>query len=201
MARSDTLKKNGHEEVHLENVSPTPPDRQPNRSSWTDTSPTNPQNWPVWKKNAQILMVAFHSMAATFMAAGIIPAYDIMAERYNVTVPQASYLTSVQVRDIFTSSSLDRVNFFPFYVERIARLTSIIHTDLAFRNLSPFLETYYLYLRTIPCFPVFGPWKYGLQYRRSTLYNLRDTNGHSSAHCSPHFSSYWDRQRCDHGAV
>ncbi|GLA81747.1 hypothetical protein AtubIFM56815_005407 [Aspergillus tubingensis] len=97
MARSDTLKKNGHEEVYLENVSPTPPDQQPNRSSWTDTSPTNPQNWPVWKKNAQILMVAFHSMAATFMAAGIIPAYDIMAERYNVTVPQASYLTSVQI--------------------------------------------------------------------------------------------------------
>ncbi|GLA62965.1 hypothetical protein AtubIFM54640_004102 [Aspergillus tubingensis] len=97
MARSDTLKKNGHEEVYLENVSPTPPDQQPNRSSWTDTSPTNPQNWPVWKKNAQILMVAFHSMAATFMAAGIILAYDIMAERYNVTVPQASYLTSVQI--------------------------------------------------------------------------------------------------------
>ncbi|RAK86341.1 MFS multidrug transporter [Aspergillus costaricaensis CBS 115574] len=97
MARSDTLKKNGHEEVYLENVSSTPPDQQPNGSSWTDTSPTNPQNWPVWKKNAQILMVAFHSMAATFMAAGIIPAYDIMAERYNVTVPQASYLTSVQI--------------------------------------------------------------------------------------------------------
>ncbi|GKZ24111.1 hypothetical protein AbraCBS73388_010729 [Aspergillus brasiliensis] len=97
MARSDTLKKNGHEEVHLENVSPTPPDQQSNRNLWTDSSPTNPQNWPAWKKNAHILMVAFHSMAATFMAAGIIPAYDIMAERYNVTVPQASYLTSVQI--------------------------------------------------------------------------------------------------------
>ena len=42
-------------------------------------------------------MVAFHSMAATFMAAGIIPAYDAMAEDYGVTVPEASYFTSVQV--------------------------------------------------------------------------------------------------------
>lgn len=42
-------------------------------------------------------MVAFHSMMGTFMAAGIIPAYDIFAEKYNVTVPDASYLTSFQV--------------------------------------------------------------------------------------------------------
>ncbi|PYI23136.1 MFS general substrate transporter [Aspergillus japonicus CBS 114.51] len=60
-------------------------------------SSTNPQKWPEWKKNAQILMVAFHSMVATFMAAGIIPAYDTMAEVYGVTVPQASYLTSMQI--------------------------------------------------------------------------------------------------------
>lgn len=31
------------------------------------------------------------------MAAGIIPAYDAFAEEYKVTVPEASYLTSVQV--------------------------------------------------------------------------------------------------------
>ncbi|KAJ5509905.1 Major facilitator superfamily domain general substrate transporter [Penicillium expansum] len=33
----------------------------------------------------------------TFMAAGIIPAYDAFAEQYNVTVPDASYLTSCQI--------------------------------------------------------------------------------------------------------
>jgi hypothetical protein len=43
------------------------------------------------------LMVAFHSMMGTFMAAGIVPAYEEFAEQYNVTVPAASYLTSFQV--------------------------------------------------------------------------------------------------------
>ncbi|KAE8313163.1 major facilitator superfamily domain-containing protein [Aspergillus transmontanensis] len=33
----------------------------------------HPRNWPKWKKNAQILMVSFHSMGASFMAAGTIP--------------------------------------------------------------------------------------------------------------------------------
>jgi hypothetical protein len=33
----------------------------------------------------------------TFMAAGIIPAYDAFAEEYGVTVQAASYLTSFQV--------------------------------------------------------------------------------------------------------
>ncbi|KAE8354365.1 major facilitator superfamily domain-containing protein [Aspergillus coremiiformis] len=60
-------------------------------------SPEDPLNWPVWKKNVQILMVAFHSMVATFMGAGIIPAFDAMAEEYNVTVQEASYLTSIQI--------------------------------------------------------------------------------------------------------
>ncbi|CAI7609710.1 unnamed protein product [Penicillium discolor] len=64
---------------------------------WENESPQNPHNWPRWKKNAQILMVAFHSMMGTFMAAGIIPAYDTFAEQYNVTVPDASYLTSCQI--------------------------------------------------------------------------------------------------------
>ncbi|KAJ5779912.1 hypothetical protein N7457_005072 [Penicillium paradoxum] len=64
---------------------------------WENESPHNPRNWPHWKKNAQILMVAFHSMMGTFMAAGIIPAYDAFAKEYQVTVPEASYLTSAQI--------------------------------------------------------------------------------------------------------
>ncbi|PYH42287.1 MFS general substrate transporter [Aspergillus saccharolyticus JOP 1030-1] len=80
--------------AHLEYV----PASQLGQANFLDAeSPANPQTWPVWKKNAQILMVAFHSMVATFMAAGIIPAYDAMAEAYGVTVPQASYLTSMQI--------------------------------------------------------------------------------------------------------
>ncbi|GAB1217491.1 hypothetical protein ATERTT37_006730 [Aspergillus terreus] len=82
--------------VHLENVPPSPP-KHDSIDSWVAEDPKHPRNWPKWKKNAQILMVAFHSMAATFMAAGIIPAYDAMAEDYGVTVPEASYFTSVQI--------------------------------------------------------------------------------------------------------
>ncbi|KAE8372402.1 major facilitator superfamily domain-containing protein [Aspergillus bertholletiae] len=80
--------------IPLEGVSPAAHiQRVENRPSY----PEDPRNWPIWKKNVQILMVAFHSMVATFMAAGIIPAFDTMAEEYGVTVPQASYLTSIQI--------------------------------------------------------------------------------------------------------
>lgn len=84
--------------VHLENMGSTPQDcKVSDNGIWENESPQNPRNWPHWKKNAQILMVAIHSMMGTFMAAGIIPAYDAFAEQYNVTVPDASYLTSCQV--------------------------------------------------------------------------------------------------------
>lgn len=95
----DNIKSGGSESsLHLENINPTPPQQSPpTHGPVFDSSPQDPRNWPLWKKNAQIVMVAFHSMMGTFMAAGIIPAYDIFAEKYNVTVPDASYLTSFQV--------------------------------------------------------------------------------------------------------
>ncbi|RHZ54239.1 uncharacterized protein CDV56_105690 [Aspergillus thermomutatus] len=78
--------------VRIGNVLPSP-----QREAATSPNSDDPHNWPKWKKNAQILMVAFHSMVATFMGAGIIPAYDAMAEEYAVTVQDASYLTSFQI--------------------------------------------------------------------------------------------------------
>lgn len=85
----NSIRKDRFEDsTHLEDVSITTSDTQ---------APEAPINWPVWKRNAQILMVAIHSMVCVFMAAGIIPGYEAMAEEYNITVPQASYLTSVQV--------------------------------------------------------------------------------------------------------
>ncbi|KAJ5259609.1 hypothetical protein N7478_012590 [Penicillium angulare] len=83
--------------LHLENATPTQASLGLPRHHPSSESPSNPRNWPLWKKNAQILMVAFHSMMGTFMAAGIIPAYDALAELYGITVPQASYLTSIQI--------------------------------------------------------------------------------------------------------
>lgn len=88
MALSNIRKDRFEDSTHLEDVSVATSDTQ---------APEAPINWPAWKRNAQILMVATHSMVSVFMAAGIIPGYEAMAEEYNITVPQASYLTSVQV--------------------------------------------------------------------------------------------------------
>lgn len=96
---SHEIKRTGSESSeHLENIGVASPVTIADDGIYENESPQNPRNWPHWKKNAQILMVAFHSMMGTFMAAGIVPAYDAFAEEYNVTVPAASYLTSFQVR-------------------------------------------------------------------------------------------------------
>ncbi|KAF3481835.1 uncharacterized protein GIQ15_04594 [Arthroderma uncinatum] len=60
-------------------------------------SPDDPLNWPTWRKNTQALLVAFHSMMCTFMAAGIIPAAKVFAEEYGVSVHTSAYLTSIQI--------------------------------------------------------------------------------------------------------
>lgn len=57
----------------------------------------DPQSWPKWKRELQIWMIAVHSMVSTFMAAGIILAYERMAKDYGVSVHQTSYLSSAQV--------------------------------------------------------------------------------------------------------
>lgn len=67
------------------------------------SSPNDPLNWPVWKKNTQLLMVAFHAMMATFMAAGIIPGFQSFSVNYGITIEEASYLTSVQVSHVLCS--------------------------------------------------------------------------------------------------
>jgi MFS family permease len=61
------------------------------------SSPEDPLNWPIWKKNTHILLVAFHAMTTTFMAAGIIPGFVDFAKAYGTSIPKASYLTSVQI--------------------------------------------------------------------------------------------------------
>lgn len=83
---------------HLEDIGSTSPDHDiPDERIWDSDSPHNSRNWPPWKKNAQILMISFHYMMGTFMSVGIIPAYDTFVEEYNVTMPTASYLTSIHV--------------------------------------------------------------------------------------------------------
>ncbi|KAF9737648.1 hypothetical protein PMIN02_001271 [Paraphaeosphaeria minitans] len=57
----------------------------------------DPYNWPRWKKIVNLLLVAFHALMSTFMASGIIPAYEDIAQDLGVTLQQTSYLTSIQI--------------------------------------------------------------------------------------------------------
>lgn len=79
-------------------------DSQSEEASWSRPYDSrDPRSWPVWKQNAIILMVSFHSMSSTFMAAGIVPAASTFAESYGVSLAQASYLVSVQVSDLLST--------------------------------------------------------------------------------------------------
>ncbi|VUC31612.1 unnamed protein product [Clonostachys rosea] len=57
----------------------------------------DPLNWPKVKKVANLLVVAFHAMMATFTAAAIQSAFSDIAEEFEITVQKASYLTSLVV--------------------------------------------------------------------------------------------------------
>ncbi|ORY58462.1 major facilitator superfamily domain-containing protein [Pseudomassariella vexata] len=57
----------------------------------------DPYNWTTWKKIANLLLVAFHALMATFTAASIIPAYGAISKDLGVSIQEASYLTSLQI--------------------------------------------------------------------------------------------------------
>ena len=59
--------------------------------------PADPLNWPDWQKNYEILLIAFGTFSSTFMAAGLTPAFETMAEAYGVDLPTAAYFTSAQI--------------------------------------------------------------------------------------------------------
>lgn len=59
--------------------------------------PEDPLNWPDWQKNYEILLIAFGTFSSTFMAAGLTPAFETMAEEYGVDLPTAAYFTSAQI--------------------------------------------------------------------------------------------------------
>ncbi|OJJ67810.1 hypothetical protein ASPBRDRAFT_78057 [Aspergillus brasiliensis CBS 101740] len=57
----------------------------------------DPYNWPIWEKVTNLILVGFHAMMATFIAAAIIPAYTVMAADLGKPVEDISYLTSLQI--------------------------------------------------------------------------------------------------------
>lgn len=162
---------NSDTSLHLEDVAPTGPPKEEMESKMAPTdSPQDPRNWPQWKKDAQILMVAFHSMMGTFMAAGIVPAYEAFAEQYNVTVPTASYLTSVQVRstrkiEVLYSATLTN----PFDPT----------LDLAAWPLAIDVEPSDCYIRTLQRHLALCLWQHGVQYWRGQVHFIRCSNGYS----------------------
>ncbi|KAF2477624.1 MFS general substrate transporter [Lindgomyces ingoldianus] len=58
---------------------------------------TDPYNWPNWKKITNLILVAFHACMSTFIAASIIPAYEVIAQDLGVSLQRTSYLTSLQI--------------------------------------------------------------------------------------------------------
>ncbi|OKL62337.1 hypothetical protein UA08_02289 [Talaromyces atroroseus] len=57
----------------------------------------DPYNWPTWKKNMNLILVAFHAMMGTFTAASIIPAYSDIAADLGISMTTTAYLTSLQI--------------------------------------------------------------------------------------------------------
>ncbi|RHZ46621.1 putative MFS multidrug transporter [Aspergillus thermomutatus] len=59
--------------------------------------PADPYNWPLWKRITNLVLVAFHAFMGTFIAAGIIAAYEDIALDLGVSIQKVSYLTSLQI--------------------------------------------------------------------------------------------------------
>ncbi|KAH9842222.1 MFS general substrate transporter [Teratosphaeria destructans] len=62
-----------------------------------DMSDADPYNWPQSRKVLNLVLVAFHAMMATFTAAAIQSAFEVIAADLNVSLTRASYLTSLQI--------------------------------------------------------------------------------------------------------
>jgi len=59
--------------------------------------PLDPLNWPTWRKNVYLVIFSFHGMMAGFLAAGLVPAFAMMAEAYGKSLAAVAYLVSAQV--------------------------------------------------------------------------------------------------------
>lgn len=57
----------------------------------------DPLNWSQIHKNLQLGMISFHAFMCTFLASGIIPLYEILAEELGESLTTITYLTSVQI--------------------------------------------------------------------------------------------------------
>ncbi|KAI5306232.1 hypothetical protein KEM56_001744 [Ascosphaera pollenicola] len=59
--------------------------------------PADPLNWPTWKKVINLFLISFYAMMTTFTAAAVVPVYETFSDIFNISMTQASYLTSIQI--------------------------------------------------------------------------------------------------------
>ncbi|KAF8509789.1 MFS multidrug transporter [Gautieria morchelliformis] len=60
-------------------------------------SPADPLNWPIWRKNILLGIVAVHTMQGTVSAAITIPAFMDLSKEFGVSLNTAAFTTSVPI--------------------------------------------------------------------------------------------------------
>lgn len=147
----------------------------------------DPLNWPAWKKNVGLILVAFHAYIAIFTAATIIPAYLPMSIALHVSLTRTSYLTSAQVGPILAHLNCD---ILPYRF-----------TDCSARCLTALLETHFESLRPPPNLPHLDILFRHLQYRVRREPELWSYDGVSDFSSFFHLAAHWYWYRCGHGIV
>ncbi|KAJ5951502.1 uncharacterized protein N7479_009915 [Penicillium vulpinum] len=62
-----------------------------------DMTDADPYNWPQWRKNLNLALVAFHAMMATFTASSIQSAFENISEDFEISMQRTSYLVSLVI--------------------------------------------------------------------------------------------------------
>ncbi|KAJ5827835.1 Major facilitator superfamily domain general substrate transporter [Penicillium robsamsonii] len=60
-----------------------------------DMTDADPYNWPRWRKNLNLTLVAFHAMMGTFTASSIQSAFENISEDLDISMQRTSYLVSL----------------------------------------------------------------------------------------------------------
>ncbi|EIW84531.1 MFS general substrate transporter [Coniophora puteana RWD-64-598 SS2] len=84
-------------------------------------SPVDPLNWPMWRKNLVLALVAFHAMMVPFSGGVLVPAFEDLAEVFNVPLSEVPYISSVQIllmgiAPIFWAPLTERIGRRPVYL-------------------------------------------------------------------------------------
>ncbi|KIM97287.1 hypothetical protein OIDMADRAFT_130692 [Oidiodendron maius Zn] len=96
------------EEVHVENTAKHEPQTYEERYIFErhgtldlipmpSADPADPLNWPAWKKNLNLILVAFHGLMSTGCAVAVVPAFQTFAKLFGKSLTVSSYIGSAQM--------------------------------------------------------------------------------------------------------